>query len=176
MIALYQTAGLFWSYSIFTCVAITFYIFVKKGHPRGPLGGPLQRISATPQKSRSHARGMCAPNFKGQWTYILWNQTFLGTILVITFACTIPDLWPHFLISNCFYQHVWWILKNAWLCFKNRISWSLVDKAIFFAFKDMNLIFYSGETWKSILCNSNHFKRHWYKGGALHCIESWTFF
>ena len=123
MIALYQTAGLFWSYSIFTCVAITFYIFVKKGHPRGPLGwplqvpsrgstrgplgGPLQRISATPQKSRSHARGMCAPNFKGQWSYILWNQTFLGTILVITFACTIPDLWPHFLISNCFYQHDW---------------------------------------------------------------------
>ena len=119
MFALYQTAGLFWSYSIFTCVAIIFYIFVRKGPPRGSLPsppegfrkgtprGPLQRISATPQKSRSHARGMCAPNFKGQWSYILWNQTFLGTILIITFACTIPDLWPHFLISNCFYQHDW---------------------------------------------------------------------
>ena len=54
---------------------------------------------------------MCAPNFKGQWTYILWNQTFLGTILVITFACTIPDLWPHFLISNCFYQHDFFIAR-----------------------------------------------------------------
>ena len=138
MFALYQTAGLFWSYSIFTCVAIIFYIFVRKGPPRGPLGapfqvpprgsgrgplgGPLQRISATPQKSRSHARGMCAPNFKGQWSYILWNQTFLGTILIITFACTIPDLWPHFLISNCFYQHGIKILQNVqlWVLSTNR--------------------------------------------------------
>ena len=71
---------------------------------------------------------------------------------------------------------LWWILKNSCFSFKKQISWTYVERAIFFAFKNMDLIFYSGETWKSILCNSNHFKRPWYKGGALHCIESWTFF
>ena len=46
MFALYQTAGLFRSYSICTCVAITFYIFVRNGPTRGPpgvnTGCPLQ--------------------------------------------------------------------------------------------------------------------------------------
>ena len=109
MFALYQTAGLFWSYSIFTCVAITFYIFVRKGHPRvpltsplegfrkGPLGGLQQWISATPQKSPSHARGMCAPNFTGQWIFhSLESDVF-------------EDHIGH---DICFYQHGWKIYSQ----------------------------------------------------------------
>ena len=70
---------------------------------------------------------------------------------------------------------LWWISKNAWLCDKNQISWSYVDKSIFFNFKDMDLIFNSGESRESILCNSNRFKRPSQKGGALHWSENWTF-
>ena len=71
-----------------------------------------------------------------------------------------------------FYDGFW---KNARLCDKNQISWSYVDKSIFFSFKDMDLIFYSGESRESILCNSNRFKRPSQKGGALHWSENWTF-
>ena len=48
-------------------------------------------------------------------------------------------------------------LKNAWFCDKNWFSWGYVDKSIFFHFKDMGLIFCSGESWKPILFNSNQF-------------------
>jgi len=71
-----------------------------------------------------------------------------------------------------FYDGFW---KNARLCDKNQISWSYVDKSIFFSFKDMDLIFYSEESWESILCNSNQFKRPSQKEGALHWSENRTF-
>ena len=86
------------------------------------------------------------------------------------------------LLSTCSAQKLtefvilwWWILKNAWFCDKNWISWGYIDKSIFFNFKDMDLIFYSGESRESILCNSNQFKRPSQKGGALHWSENWTF-
>ena len=83
----------------------------------------------------------------------------------------------HRLLKNdrlCYF--LWWILKTLWFSYKNRISWSYVGSAIFFAFKDMDLIFYSGESWKSILCNSNHFKCPRDKRDAVHYIGSWRFF
>ena len=67
---------------------------------------------------------------------------------------------------------LWWILKNAWFCDKNWISWVYFEKCIFFNFKRYG---------SNFLCRTTH-TFHFQsvlapltQGGDLYWNESWEF-
>ena len=82
----------------------------------------------------------------------------------MTFACTIPDLWPYSVISNCFYQHGWKKHFRFNFCnmskIKKLVIFPLVSDLVGKNAHSLQLIFFENQS-RSALLSSNWRTINW---------------